>query len=485
MWSSLGLPLSLIRLHWDRPRFLLVQGAFKQKYKKVLLDRVAGESSGAFRDLLRVVISTANLAEPTPTPEDTARLEALMAPRSRSRASSVSSVTSSVTDGEADDGGSVKSDGKQPSLLEGEGELSNPPSPRSPPAIPYNDEDDTTQEFTPQPPSVAQFGSIDDVASPPHTPNFPSADSLASSTSSTDGNFVKGHKTSSSLSFRQRSSPLEPLGHRPGSSTGGSLDKPFSSLRHSRPVAPGRRRQSHDQSGGRAGSEEPISPSHSRSSSPLLARSPTPNEMGARPRKLSGPTSSFSALGNGSSSPNFGRSLSNSTNSVGSSTSSRPGSRQAGDVNPLSSPDTNPTSLADPTSPLSALDTTSYHATPTSPPGDLRTPPPSSPTTHDSIPAYDFIASSPIQSNPYDPETPDRSYQSSLMRRQGSTASNNSLNSLGSGRLFAGEGVSNGGMFRPESFAGGSGFSFGGSPSGRPDSMFVDQYQILVRQAAE
>lgn len=406
-----------------------------------------------------------------------------MAPRSRSRASSVSSVASSITDGEADDGGSVKSDGKQPSLLEGEGELSNPPSPRSPPAIPYNDEDDTTQEFTPQPPSVAQFESTADVANPPHTPSLPSsnlASNLACSTSSTDGSFVKGHKTSSSLSFRQRSSPLEPLGHRPGSSAGGSLDKPPSSLRHSRPVAPGRRRQSQDQSGGRAGSEEPVSPSLSRSNSPLLARSPTPNELGDRSRKVSGPTSSFSALGNGSSSPVFGRSLSNSTNSVGSS-SSRPGSRQAGDVNPLSSPDTNPTFLADPTSPLSALDTTSYHATPTSPSGDLNTPPPSSPTTHDS----NFIASSPIHNNPYDPDTPDRSYQSSLMRRQGSTASNNSLNSLASGRLFAGEGVSNGGMFRPESFAGGSGFSFGGSPSGRPDSMFVDQYQILVRQAAE
>lgn len=411
-----------------------------------------------------------------------------MAPRSRSRASSVSSVASSVTDGEADDAGSVKSEGKQPSLLEGEGELPNPPSPRSPAAIPYNDQDGTTQEITPQPPSVAQFGNTADVASPPHTPTLPSSDStsnLASSTSSTDGGFVKGHKTSSSLSFRQRSSPLEPLGHRPGSSTGGSLDKSHSSLRHSRPVAPGRRRQSHDQSGGRGGSEEPISPSHSRSNSPLLTRSPTPNEMGDRPRKVSGPTSSFSAPGDGSSSPPSGRSLSNSTSSLDSFSSSRPGSRQAGNVNSLSSPDTNPSSLAGPTSPLSALDTTSYHDTPISPSGDLNTPPPSSPTTHDTIPTYDLVASSSIYNNPYDPETPDRSYQSSLMRRQGSTASNNSLNSLASGRLFAGEGVSNGGMFRPESFAGGSGFSFGCSPSGRPDSMFVDQYQILVRQAAE
>lgn len=445
-----------------------MQAAFKQKYKKALHDRVAGETSGVFRDLLKIVISSASLPAPAPTSEDTARLEALVAPSSRSRTSSVSSVASSVAEEGTGDEASVKSDSEQPSVLEGEGELSNPPSPRSPPSVPYNDEDDTL-DFTPQPPSVAQFANLPGSTSPPHTPSLPPSvadSSLNSSTTSTDSApFVKGHKASSSLSFRQRSSPLEPLGHRPGSSSGGSFDKPHSSLRHSRPAAPGRRRQSHDQVGGRAGLEEPISPGASRSSSPLFARSPTPNGLAEeRPRKISGPTSSFSALG---SSPPLGRSLSDSVNSYGSSSSSQPSSHQEVGANPLLSPEANHALLQEVTSPISSIDTTSYHATPTSP----GTPDASSPTSANALAAYDLATSSPMFSNPYDPDTPDRSYDSSLMRRQASTASTNSLNSLGGGsRLFAGEGVGS--------------FSFS-SPSGRPESMMGDQYQNLARHAAE
>ena len=229
----------LVRAHWDRPRFRRIQAAYVKKYHKQLAERVHAETSSHFQRLLEAVVASASQPEPVATAADVERLDALVAARlSRSRSSSVSSLSSSRS--------SSTSEHEESAVLEGDGELEQPPSPRSPPPPPLDDEYEMQEgEATPL---VGNFGFgspvPDDFPGSPPLSSSMSA-SLSGSTSSTDSN----HKISSSLSFRQRSSPLDAgLGHKPPSSAGGSggSSKP-SALRHSRPVAPARtRRQSGD-----------------------------------------------------------------------------------------------------------------------------------------------------------------------------------------------------------------------------------------------
>lgn len=437
----------LVRMHWDRPRFQLIQAAFKAKYNKQLLDRVAGETSGTFRDALRTIISSANVPEPIATLEDTLRLEAVSS-GSRSRGSSVSSQASRQSED--------ASDVEPPTVLEATGELSNPPSPRSPPtqSVPTSDpfDDDGGDQDTPLAPSFAQFESITDSDDRPETPTLPTSsgsalDTSTSSTASTasDASSTRGHKSSSSLSFRQRSSPLEPLGHRPGSSSGGSFDKslPPSSLRHSRPVAPSRRRKSEDITVRAGSTEPPTSPnSSSRANSPLFARSSTPNDSTE-----------------GTSTDGGSRSTSRQSNSEDSTELQH--SQQPPPLSPLVG------------SPPAGIDTTSYHAAPISPVGDVGSspspfssmPPPESPFNLSSSSTNFFGAN----------DTPEK--YSAFLRRQGSTLSmNSSISGSGGGHsrpgsMFQGEGTATGGMFP------GDGFSFA-SGSG-------DQFQNLARHAGE
>lgn len=393
--------------------------------------------------MLGAVIESASLSDPAATPADTARLEALLstAPSSRapSRADSMADGSSRVVKDET-----TMSDSDQASLLEGEGELSNPPSPRSPPQATLHDEDDDT---TPQLSSVSKFEPFRAASASP-----PLMEESAVDKEPTTNCLSKGHRHSSSassLSFRQRTAPLEAAGHRPGSSSGGSMDRSASSLRHSRPVAPGRRRQSQEQNGAARlslGADGDVSGSNdSRADSPSFGSSPTPNgSFALHRRRHSGP-----ALGDSQSSA---ASMDSSRSTT--SSSSRPSSRQT------TVPEIPMSPGSDPKSPSASIDTTSYHAPPISPvrEEDLG-----------SLEPFDLAISS---SSPF--STLSRSYtidtpESASMRRQSSSASARSFNSTHSS-LFAGEGT----------------FGFD-SPGARAESMLLggERYQSLLRHAGE
>ncbi|GAA5828111.1 hypothetical protein JCM11251_002594 [Rhodosporidiobolus azoricus] len=480
----------LLRLHWDRPRFLAVQQAFKQKYRKTISDRLSSAlPAGVLVDLTTSLVKSASLPEPTPTAQDQHRLLAHPLTEedtaNRSRKSSVNSLVSMPEQEEdprtaaptaLDAGGEVDSEcesfesessspgriATESGELEAEGELSDPPSPRSPPVqsefefemddqAPGQDVEEAgrSEQATPMLSALARV----ETPTAPHSSTPPESGRSASTDWST-GSRGKSHANSSSLSYRQRTAPLEFVGtqHRPPSSAGGSADsaKLSSSSRHSRPIAPSRakRRQS-DQP--RAESEEPLSPSLRGEGRGFT--SPTPSTP-SRGQSRAGMSRSVSSSN--------GESL---DSSVGSTHSAAIGMGNASMVSSI--PEDSFFG-----SPPTSIDTTSFHATPLSPnqPHDQisssffpgQTPPPSSPPAFDlSAAASDFFATSHLGGTGTPDSSPEYHF-SSFLRRQGSNLSHLSSTSSGNdggasraSSLFAGDG----GLGLPVSI-------FEGSPAG-------------------
>ncbi|GAA6053438.1 hypothetical protein JCM3770_005166 [Rhodotorula araucariae] len=454
----------LIRLHWNRPRFLAVQGAFKAKYRKPLAERLqAALPVGALADLALGLVASATLPEP--------RLSAQDAACTRTRTTSTSSLGSmaeedavllaglSASEVESDSGASARRSGAsepEAAELEAEGELSDPPSPRSPPAMGGADQDGSES-------AMDEGDAVVRAASPrvaqsergaPEAPPHASASRELSRSASSMSNASDGsaHRPSSSLS---RSRPLDVGGgHRPPSSAGGSADssKLTSALRHARPVAPGRAKRRSEEAARRAGSEEPLSPTMSTG-----MRSPTPSGE-ARRDSLSRSASSRSDLSLASST-DLGRSA-----SVGIGHLSR--SSSAGDMVFGS--------------PQNSIDTTSFFSTPLSPirdegsrpsssffPNQPATPPASSPLAvfDVSSASTDFFGTAGAT-----PDSPERFFTSAAMRREASSQSS------GAGS-------------RPSSLFGEGGldaiFATGSPVHSRDGSAGGEQFQQLVRHAQD
>lgn len=354
-----------------------------------------------------------------------------------------------------------------------------PPSPRSPPLPPLDDEMEGQST-----PLVNEFSFSTSDRDLPESPSLTSSVSspagLGSSTGSTSSTdsvlFVPGHKSSSSFNFRQRSSPLEPsIGHQPPSSAGGSgSSKPSSALRHARPVAPSRvRRTSGDQSALRSASAERTSPllggNRSGTNSPTQARpasaasnrAKSPLERDTRRTSSSGIPRPLSSVGS-----NSGRHQ-----------------RVASDSSDLASPlprprPSSPPLIASPTtSEDNNIDTTSYHAPPISPVTDA-SPQSALPSSFNNVGAYSFSELPPTGTNLQDyfaarDGTPDRASPYSL-RRDNSLASTNSSGESRPGSFFVGEASGMGGGYRPDSMFG-----------GQPISTVGGDNSSLSRHAAE
>ncbi|GAA5951496.1 hypothetical protein JCM21900_001584 [Sporobolomyces salmonicolor] len=488
----------LARLHWDRPRCLAIQQVYDQKYRRPLLDRLRTlVPATALRDLFVGLAESASLPEPVASVQDEERLEEAVRPSSRARTTSMNSLASlledeysgedgatappplSETNREADpevgyeSGHSNRTSGSEVEAgeLEAEGEMSDPPSPRSPPPPLELEEgfesdmdeasvrDDATLDVSSQsaldsPPDLSSLAGRD-TPTLPHSPSAPEQlDRAASPASSVGG----AHRKSSSLSFR-----LESASHKPPPSAAGSGDRSFSSsLRHSRPIAPSRakRRQSEDiTQRGRATSEEPLSPNRSgdRNGHTFAMRSPTHS------------AASRSSLS---------RSTSDGDVSLSSSIDSRRSAPIGMGNASASSPNSHDTSSMV-GSPPTSIDTTSFHATPLSPVGDVGpsssafasafpglSPPPSSP------PAFDL--GHPSNSDYFaavgaSPESPEKYFTS--LRHQGSATPHSSSGGSRPNSLF-GEGA-----------LGGAGGVF--TPMRDTSMMSSEQVQALVRQAGD
>lgn len=272
--------------------------------------------------------------------------------------------------------------------------------------------------------------------------------------------------SASSLSFRQRSSPLENMTPKSDSKSSTPL-----SIR-SRPIAPAKLRRTSDdhglsKSGGSNHHAEPLSPNGSNGeASPGLTRGSF-DQYASDQRRISG------TLNNG----NYSRSESmNSELSLSSSTSSIAAlGGLSGRRNSSSSMGSVPNS---PHSPPSSIDSTSYHARPISPLGDVGFSPLI--TNSSSFGSFDFTALPPpleafnsTQSQaPPSPTTyfsnstqssPEKSNNNNNslapftydMRR---TPSNSSSESGGAAGIYSGEGVGMIGNVRPESIFGMKGF---------------------------
>ncbi|GAA5837378.1 hypothetical protein JCM9279_005668 [Rhodotorula babjevae] len=482
----------LIRLHWDRPRFLAVQLAYKHKYRRPLSDRLqATLPAGALVDLASALVASASVPEPQPSAEDIRRAEEHEALRRRARTTSESSLASMVEGEEGGDGtalsaGSEAEQGSDAGLverghghgrgvsqssssepeageLEADGELSDPPSPRSPPSfgggadagdeaddlvLPLDEGDVAVRSASPH---------LERVLSP-ETPTLPSSTSsrdLARSTSSMSNrsDVSGGHRLTSSLS-RTRPNDLGG-GHRPPSSAGGSADSSrlSSSLRHARPVAPGRQKRRSEEAARRATSEDPMSPTMSAG-----MRSPTPSGLDSRRASLSHSTSSRSDL-SFASSTDSGRALSRSASSAPSEATTTFGSPQL----------------------QSSIDTSSFFSTPLSPirdegsrpsssffPNPNETPPPAS-----TAPAFDLSDTSSTDlfgTAGGTPDSPERFFSSAAMRRDPSSQSS------GAGS-------------RPSSLFGEGGldalFASGSPIQSRDGSSGGEQFQQLVRHAQD
>lgn len=466
--------IRVVRAHWDRSRFKKIQQVFEDqrrketfgnKNKSISLSKwIHDDTSGVHRDLLLALVASANLPYPTTTPADTQRLEAITP---RSRVSSTSSWRSDDSSKES-----------TPVILEATGELSRPPSPRSPPLVPLppdSEEEEQVGDATPQLSSFPQFAShpsFDDsetlARSPSSTSMVPGSSSDSLNSSSSTGEGTRGHKSSSSLSFRQRTSPLD-IVPRPDSA--GSAPRDLAALRHTRPIAPSRRRQmSTDLLNSRGASEDPMSPPllssrtpGSGNTSPMFGRSSSSGELD----RVNSPNDLASSTG--SSRPSDHR-----RESSGSSVSSRRGTA------PLSLPSSplSDSHLSETSSPPSSIDTTSYHAPPISPVGDVGSSACSSNLTSS---AYDFADLASLQNSTADyfssgnDSSPEKA-SPYLFRRQGSTTSIGSSGGSRPGSLFFGEALGS---------AGASAFPYSG---GRPASTVItpeQQLQILARNYHE
>lgn len=323
---------SLVRLHWNRPRFSAVQEAYQQKCRGELAAHLeeATPPSSAIRDIFASLASSASLPEPIATVEDQQRLER---PPSRARTISTDSLASNSSDrvssedasrfasseSEAEleavkvkgyaSGHSKSTSGSEVEAgdIEAQGEMSDPPSPRSPPPPTLNDEElgfemegHDRDDNTPNVSSMSTFTSQSDVSSLSESnesflPRSTSSLSFTSSDGSPSAGFQKTRRPSSSLSTRSRPGGLPNLNtHRPPSSASGSAgDRSIASLRHSRPIAPSRakRRQSEDPTNReRSASTEPLSPTDAHA---FAARSPTPS---GRPRSSLGRSTSSGSI---------------------------------------------------------------------------------------------------------------------------------------------------------------------------------------------
>lgn len=431
---------SIVRAHWDRPRFAKLEKVYRIKYRKYLVDRVGGEASGAFGQLVKGLILAANLPPPVMSPQDIVRLQS---PRSRA-----SSFTSTRSDTGVEKGKSEleDKDEAEKSELEGEGQLSNPPSPISAGASLVVGGDST--------PLAATFPSTTDPASSnPQRPATPSEGKAS-------------HKSSSSLSFRQRSSPLESsFTHKPLSSSGGSgtqIPSPsLSSLRHSRPTAPGRIRRTSGDHGARMGATSPSESVDSHNSA--TDRSTTP--PGSREQTKS-PADQYA----------IDRRSSSSRSASGSSTTGPTTS---------SPPTEGPDRSSSP--PSSAIDTTSHYATPVSPIGEVgaTSSSPSSPTMQ----ALAFSNLSPVTPQEYFVPSPEKETGSESLRRQPSTASTTSVTSGGDGRpgtTFFGTGTSGPELFRPDSMVINP-YGFPTRPGSTSSVVSVgdQQFQAMLRSTQE
>jgi len=295
---------------------LAVQDAFNQKYRQPLATRIEQVTppSSALCSALTNLVYSASIPEPVATMEDQQRLER---PPSRARTISTDSLASNSSDQlsveEAspfvsseseqelevvrikgyESGHSKSTSGSEVEAgeLEAQGEMSDPPSPRSPPPPhldgedpDFDPEDSIKDDATPNVSSLSTFESQSDLSvytdsNESFLPRSSSALSFTSQEGSPSGQARNQRRSSSSLSNRSRPGGLPNLhSHRPPSSASGSAgDRSISSLRHSRPVAPSRakRRQSEEASNReRSASTEPLSPTDSHA---FAARSPTPS----------------------------------------------------------------------------------------------------------------------------------------------------------------------------------------------------------------
>lgn len=226
----------LVRLHWNRPRFFRVQLAFQSKYSMSLIDKVSTTTSGLILDALIGVILSAKLVETIPTTTDI-DFDTLPSLHVQS-ASSESNPVPDMADFALDSGslspylGSPIAEQEFPSEFErstsiSDGTLSVSSSMSSVDLM--NEQMDDVMEF-----------------------------SLPASTST------------SSLTFRQRSAPLESIERVPSSAPFAPRVRPPSSLR-SRPSAPGRaRRSSTESSLHDFNHASPLSPPLQPLSSPLF-----------------------------------------------------------------------------------------------------------------------------------------------------------------------------------------------------------------------
>ncbi|BGP21434.1 hypothetical protein JCM10295v2_000309 [Rhodotorula toruloides] len=446
----------LTRLHWDRPRFLAVQQAYKTKYRKSLGDRLESVlQAGPMRDLASGLVASAALPEPQASEEASEHAEPdTLRTRTTSSTSllSVTFTTSVPTDDLSSDGEARS--GTEAAELEAEGELSDPPSPRSPPAAMRVCDDETADQFIEASRASPESPLSSPAEAAPRTPSLPFATDSPDQSRSTSALSQRsdGHRSSSSLSYRQRSTPLE--SHLPPSSDGGSADssKLSSSLRHARPLAPSRakRRQSEEVARKeRQASEEPLSPTEER----ML--SPTPS--GTSTTSLSRSASSTGDV-----------SLGSSRGSAGSASISIGNGARRPSI-----------ALSDSTfgSPPSSIDTTSFFTTSLSPirdesrpsssffPEQLVTPPPASPPAFDpSAARNDFFATAGAT-----PDSPERFF--AAMRRDPSNASSAASSS------------------RPSSLFGEGGLDTllaTGSPAAQGmERTTSEQFQQLVRHAQD
>ncbi|TNY17193.1 hypothetical protein DMC30DRAFT_137154 [Rhodotorula diobovata] len=467
----------LVRLHWDRPRFLAVQQAYKQKYRRSVPERLQSAlPSGALADLTTALVASANLPEPQPSAQDLQRLEDA---KTRARTTSMSSLASMTEEdsavtpvgvasgAESDSNASHGGDGARQSgssepeagELEAEGELSDPPSPRSPPFLGGNGEADEL-DF-PLDEGDAAVRAASPRAARVMSPDTPALSrDLGRSTSSMSNRSDKsGHRPSSSLS---RTRPRELNGHRPPSSVGGSADssKLSSSLRHARPVAPGRAKRRSEEAARRVGSEEPMSPTASNG-----VRSPTPSGMDSRRASLSHSTSARSDL-----------SLASSTDSTRSGST---GGMGGGNLSRSSSLTPSEMTFG---SPQNSIDTTSFFSTPLSPIRDEGSRPSSSffpndtpPPASSAHPSFDLSGASDTDlfgTAGGTPDSPERFFTSAAMRRQPSSQSSGGNSSSRPSSLFGEGGLD-------------ALFATGSPVHTRDASIGGEQFQQLVRHAQD
>lgn len=410
----------LVRLHWNPARFRQVQAAFEVKYGRRFSDRLrATLPAGPVCDMAQSLLASVDAVPPAPPPEPPLAPEPTIISQKLSADDRESPAQRKVPP-------EVVSD-PEPAELEADGELSDPPSPRSPPVTEGHEEeimpytDDEREEHRS---SVAELKR-----------------STSSMSSRSEASFDRPRSASSS---RSHSSPTH--GHRPGSSAGGSADtsRLSSSLRHSRPMAPSRakRRQSEEAARSQRGaSEEPLSPRQHTVYSPTLSHS------------------SRGSLSRSGSAATIESSLSTSMASHGTADSSiQAGLDESGHTIDTSS------FVAGPLSPVQ-----DHEIRPSSaffPDNHSSTPPPASAPPFD--PVHNFFAE--VTGTPDSPER----FFSGLMRRDASQTS--SAGGAGSrpSSLF-GDGMLDSLMGSPQGFGGDGLATIRGS----------DQFQQLLRHANE